>query len=144
MENTINETLEYILFLTRHIRKGNVRAATLALLLDMGFPEYAEGFGYLRQAILIRFGNEYLRFGAIYRRIAELQGPGTSDQQVEQDIRSLILEAWKYRNVEKWLIVFPSDGRGKQERPSNGKTIARFACLLELWQDCCEEVSYAG
>lgn len=144
MKATINETLEYILFLTRHIPKGNIRAAALAILLDMDFPEYAEGFGYLRQAIVIRVGNEYLRFGAIYREIAEEQGPGTSELQVEQDIRSLISEAWKYRDVEKWLIVFPPDGRGKQERPSNGKAIARFARLLELWRDCCKEVSYAG
>ena len=144
MDCTINETLEYILFLTRHIRKGNIRAATLAILMDMGFSEHSEGFGYLRSAILIRVGDAYLRFGAIYRRIAEMYGSGTSDKQVEQDIRALITEAWKYRNADKWLIVFPPNGNRKQERPSNGKVIARFACLLELWRDCCEEVSYAG
>lgn len=144
MNATINDTLEYILFLTRHIPKGNIRAAALALLLDMDFPEYAEGFGYLRQAIVIRVGNEYLRFGAIYRTIAEELGPGTSELQVEQDIRGLISDAWKYRDVDKWLIVFPPNGKGIQERPSNGKAIARFARLLELWRDCCKEESYAG
>ena len=141
---TINETLEYILFLTRHVPKGNIRVAALALLLDMNFPEYSDGFGYLRQAIVIRVGNEHIRFNAIYQEIAELQGPGTIDLHVEHDIRSLIAEAWKYRDVEKWLIIFPPAGKGKQERPSNGKTIARFARLLELWRDCCKEVSYAG
>lgn len=144
MNSTIDKTLDYVLFLTRHISKGNVRAATLAILMDLGFPEYSEGFGYLRTAIIIRIGNAYLRFGAIYQRIAEMQGPGISDQQVEQDIRSLIAEAWKYRDMNKWLIIFPPDGRGKQDRPSNGKVIARFAYLLELWRACCEEVSYAG
>lgn len=144
MNVTIDKTLEYILFLTRHIPKGNIRAATLAILLDMDFPEYSEGFGYLRQAIVIRVGNEFLRFGAIYQEIAKQQGAGTSELQVEQDIRSLISEAWKYRDADKWLIVFPNNGKGKQEKPSNGKAIARFARLLELWRDCCKEVSYAG
>ena len=144
MNSTIDKTLDYVLFLTRHIPRGNIRAATLAILMDLGFPECSEGFGYLRAAIIIRCGNSCLRFGAIYQKIAEMQGPGISDQQVEQDIRSLITEAWKYRDVNRWLIVFPPDGRGKQERPTNGKVIARFAYLLELWKDCCEEVSYAG
>ena len=144
MNSTIDKTLDYVLFLTRHIPKGNVRAATLAILMDLGFPEYSDGFSYLRAAIIIRIGNCCLRFGAIYQRIAEMQGPGVSDQQVEQDIRSLITEAWKYRDTTRWTLVFPPDGRGKPERPTNGKVIARFAYLLELWRDCCEEVSYAG
>lgn len=144
MTATINETLEYILFLTRHIPKGNIRAASLALLMELGFPENTEGFGYLRAAIIIRVGKAYLRFSTIYQKVAEMQGPGISDRQVEQDIRSVITEAWKYRDVEKWMIIFPPDGRGKPEKPTNGKLIARFGYLLELWQDCCEEVSYAG
>lgn len=144
MNSTIDKTLDYVLFLTRHIPKGNVRAATLAILMDLGFPEYSDGFSYLRAAIIIRIGNSYLRFGAIYQRIAEMQGEGISDQQVEQDIRSLITEAWKYRDINRWMLIFPPDGRGKLERPTNGKVIARFAYLLELWRDCCEVVSYAG
>ena len=144
MEFTIDKTLDYVIFLTRHIPRKNIRAATLAILMDLGFPEYSEGLGYLRSAIVIRIGNAHLRFSAIYQRIAQMEGPGTSEQQVEQDIRSLIGEAWKYRDIAKWLIFFPPNGKGKQEKPTNGKVIARFACLLELWQDCCEEVSYAG
>ena len=143
MNVTINETLDYILFLTRHLRRGNIRAAALAILMDLGFPEYSDGFAYLRSAIIIRFGNTYMRFGAIYQQIAEQHGLGITIQQIEQDIRSLITEAWKYRNVEKWMIVFPPNGNGDLEKPSNGRVIAKFACLLELWQDCCEEVSYA-
>jgi hypothetical protein len=114
------------------------------MMMDLGFPESSDGFGYLRAAVVIKVGNMYLRFGDIYQRVAHLHGEGTSIQQVEQDIRSLIGDAWKYRNVSKWMIVFPPDGRGKHERPTNGKVIARFANLLELWENCCEEVSYAG
>jgi len=33
----IDEALGYMLFLTRHIPKGDVSAATLALLIEMGF-----------------------------------------------------------------------------------------------------------
>ena len=143
MDHNINTTLEYILFLTRHIPKGNIRAAALAMMMDMGFPEYSEGFGYLRCAIVIRVGNIGLRFGTIYQRVARMQGDGISEQQVEQGIRSLIAEAWKYRDAHKWLLVFPPEGKAKADRPTNGRAIARMACLLELWKECCEEVSYA-
>lgn len=144
MNFTINDTLEYVLFLTRHLRRGNVRAAALAILLDMGFPEQSEGFGYLRAAVVIKVGNMCIRIGAIYQRIAEMVGPGTSDKQVESDIRATIMEAWKNRDEEKWRLFFPPDGTGKLTRPPSGKVIARFAYLLELWCDCSEEVSYAG
>jgi len=144
MDYSIADTLDYVLFLTRHIPRGNVRAATLAVLMDLGFPEYAEGFGYLRTAICVKIGNFTMRVGAVYQKVAELLGAGSSEDQVEQGIRSVITDTWKYRNVLKWQIVFPTEGRKKQAKPTNGELIAKFACLMELWQECCKEVSYAG
>ena len=144
MQYTIDDTLNYILFLTRHIRRRNVPGAILAVLMELRCPEHHEGFGYLRKAIFLRFGNSDLRIGLIYQSIAELCDTGTTTNQVDQDIRAVIGTAWACRDEEKWELVFPTDEKTAPGKPSNGKFIARFACLMELWNDCCEEGCYAG
>lgn len=144
MEHTIDNTLEYIIFLTRHIRKGNVPGAILAVLMELGFPEYCDGFGYLRKAIYIKYCDSCIRFSAIYLSIAQKYSPGADSNQIEQDIRAVINLAWKVRDTEKWCRFFPTDKNGWLDKPSNGRFIARFACLMELWNDIREEVSYAA
>lgn len=144
MEYRIDNTLDYILFLTRHIPRRSIRSAALVMMMDIGFPESSDGFGYLKAAIIMKAGNLCLRVGDIYQRVANMQDLETNDQQVEQGIRSLIGDTWKHRDTLKWMIYFSTEGNGIQERPTNGKVIARFGNLLQLWQDCCEEVSHAG
>ena len=143
MDYSINNTLEYILFLTRHIQKGNTRAAALALLMDLGFPEWADGFGYLIMAVVFKAGDLNMRVGDVYRKVVDCLDEGINIQLVEQGIRSLISEAWKYRDMGKWILIFPPDRREKQGKPTNGKVIAKFGCLLDLWTNCSEEASYA-
>lgn len=143
MDYRIDNTLEYILFLTRHIPRRSIRSAALVMMMDIGFPECADGFGYLKAAIIMKAGNIYLRVGDIYQRVANMQDLETNDRQVEQGIRSLIGDAWKHRDAEKWMIYFSEESEIR-ERPTNGKVISRFGYLLQLWRDCCKEVSYAG
>jgi len=142
--HTIDDTMSYILFLTRHVRRRNVHSAILAVLMELRCPEHHDGFGYLRKAIFLRFSNSDMRFGLIYQSIAEQNDTGTTSNQVDQDIRAVIGTAWMSRVEEKWAYFFPEDGNRIQTKPSNGKFIARFACLMELWNDCCEEGCYAG
>lgn len=142
--HTIDETLEYILFLTRHVRRRNVPGAILAVLMELRFPEHHDGFGYLRKAIFLRFGNSDLRFGVIYQSVADLYDIGTTSNQIEHDIRAVIGTAYTNRDEEKWEYIFPTDGKEIQAKPSNGRFIARLGCLMELWNDCCEEGCYAG
>lgn len=144
MQCTIDDTLEYIMFLTRHVRRRNVPGAILAILMELRCPEHHDGFGHLRKAIFLKFSNSDMRFGVIYRTIAELCDSGTTTNQVEQDIRAVIGTAWVNRDEEKWECLFPAERKGSISRPSNGKFIARFACLMELWNDICEEECYAG
>lgn len=144
MQRTINDTLDYIMFLTRHVRKKNVSGAILTVLLELRCPEYHEGFGYLREAIFLKYVNSDMRFGPIYRAIAEMHDVGTTSNQVEQDIRAVIGTAWANRDDETWAYIFPEDRKGILCKPSNGRFIARCACLMELWMECCEEDCYAG
>lgn len=144
MDYRIDSTLAYILFLTRHIPKRNIRAAALVMMMDMRFPEYADGFGYLMTAMVMKAENIFLRIGDIYQKVASMQELETNDQQVEQGIRSLISDAWKHGDTVKWMIYFSTDGEVLQERPTNGKVISRFGNLLKLLKECSEEVSYAG
>lgn len=142
--HTIDDTMSYILFLTRHVRRRNVPGAILAVLMELRCPEHHDGFGYLRKAIFLKFINSDMRFGLIYQSVAEQYDTGTTSNQVDQDIRAVIGTAWTSRVEEKWEYIFPTDERELPTKPSNGKFIARFACLMELWNDCCEEGCYAG
>ena len=144
MQHTIDDTLKYILFLTRHIRRRNVRSAILAVLMELRCPEHHDGFGYLRKAVFLKYSDSDLRFGVIYQSVAEECDTGTTVNQVDQDIRAVVGSAWSHRDAEKWEYVFPADEKGIQTKPSNGRFIARLGCLMELWYDCCEEECYAG
>lgn len=148
MERTIDDALRYVMFVTRHIKRGRVKSAILAVLMDLGFAESLDGFSMVRQAIYLKFGNSLLRFSTIYLMIAEACGMGTDAAQldvVDKDISKAITGAWELGRIEKWIRVFQPEEGEKFHRPTNGKFIARCACLMELWCDCWEEEeSYAG
>lgn len=138
MDGTIDDTLRYVLLVTRHIKRGCVRSAILAVLMDLGFSESLDGLTFVRLAIFFRFENMLLRFNTIYTMVAEQFGLGPDSNLIEQAIRGSIEGARKNGSEEKWLLVCPPETEG-EKHPSNGRFISRFACLLQLWQDCREE-----
>lgn len=142
MERTIDDTIVYVLFLTRHIRGGDVPAALLALLVELGFSPSWDGFGYLRKIILMRYENPDLRFNELYREVGQQCVPALSSEQVEQAIRSAIDAAWKNRDDTEWRYIFPNRKGKAAKRPSNGDFIATMACVMELWCSGCREVYY--
>lgn len=142
MERTIDDTIVYVLFLTRHIRGGDVPAALLALLVELGFSPSWDGFGYLRKIILMRYENPDLRFNELYREVGQKCVPALSSEQVEQAIRSAIDAAWKNRDDTEWRYIFPNRKGKAAKRPSNGDFIATMACVMELWCSGCREVYY--
>lgn len=135
MAYTVNETLEYVISLTSHIRRGNIAGATLNLLVDMGFQVHMEGVGYLRKAILLRCSNPDMRLSAIYQEIIKSLDSKISVNQVEQAIVNAIEAAWKNRDEKIWGYFFY--GALAKSKPSNKVFIARIACFMELWCDCC-------
>ena len=139
---TIDDTLLHILLLTRHLERGNVPAAALAILIELGFSPQSDGFGYLRKAIYLKYRNPDLRFSLIYLMAGQLTDPVTGPRQVEEAIRGAISSAWKRHDEEEWSYFFPA-GKGRGDKcPANGDFIARMACILELWNCCSKEVVY--
>lgn len=144
MEYTIDDTLVYVSLLTRHVQKGDVPAAILALLMDLGFQAHTDGFGHLRKSIHLKYKNSDMRLSAVYQEIIRAGGFEIGSNQVDQAIRCAIDNAWKYRDAEKWDYFFSEKRMGKSKRPSNSEFIAQMACIMELWLSKCKEESYAA
>lgn len=141
---TIDDTLEYVDLLTRHVRKGDVPAAILALLAELGFQAHMDGFVYLRKAILIKCKNYDLRLAEIYEEIIRISADKIGYTQVDQAIRSAIETAWKRRDREVWDYFFSERKTGKRKKPTNYEFIAELGCVMELWCSKYKEGSYAG
>lgn len=144
MKRTVNETQEYVISLTCHVRKGDVSAAILAVLFELGFQTYVDGFWYLRKAILIRCENPDIRLSAIYQEIIRITDSTMNSAQVEQAILSCIATAWDNKNREQWDYFFSEETMGRKRKPSNKEFIAQLACVMELWCSHCKEVSYGN
>lgn len=140
---TIDDTLLHILLLTRHLDRENIPAAILAILIELGFSPQSDGFGYLRDAVFLRYQNRNRRMSVIYSMIGESNDPLVEWRQVEQTIRNTIAAGWKYGSKLEWDYFFPPSRYGKNMPPSNGDFIAMMACILELWQSCSKEAVYA-
>ena len=142
MGRTVDDTIVYVLFLTRHIRGGDVPAALLALLVELGFSPSWDGFVYLRKIILMRYQNPDLRFNELYREVGQQYDPAVNADQVEQAIRCAIDAAWKNRDETEWRYFFPHRRSNTAKKPSNGEFIATMACVMELWCSGCREACY--
>ena len=142
MEHAVNETLIYVISLACDVRRGDVPAAILALLIELGFQTHTDGFGYLRKAINLRYQHPDMRLADIYGEIIVSSGSSVSASQVEQAILAAIENAWKNRDREKWDYFFSEQRTGRKKRPGNKEFIAQIACFMELWFSHCQEVSY--
>lgn len=142
MEHIVNETLEYVISLTPHVRNDDVPSAILMLLLELGFRSGSDGFGYLRKAILMRCNDPDMRISAIYQEIAHTSRYKVGRNQVEQAILGAIETAWKNRDAQKWDYFFSAEKMGKSKRPSNKEFISELGCIMELWRNCCKEGCY--
>jgi two-component system response regulator (stage 0 sporulation protein A) len=100
-------------------------------LIHMGMDPKRQGFPYLVEAITLaqKDPNQAIT-KEIYPAIAKLHG--SSVQQVERDIRSLIHNAWACRQESVWhdCLQLPPDA--PIPRPSNAALIFRLAELFPL------------
>lgn len=140
MDKAIDETLEYFMFLARHIKRDDVPSAVLLALIDMEFQAHTDGFGYLRDSISIKSHNPKMRLSAAYQEIIHNYNDQIDSAQIEQTIRSSITSAWKTRNDNKWGYYLPEFIRCAK-KPSNNEFISRIACIMELWRSC-KEAAY--
>lgn len=144
MERTIDDTMQYVALLTRHVHKGDIPAAILAVLADMEFQVHKAGFPFLRKSIYLKTVDPDINMEMICLEIIQICKNALGVKQINQAIRNLLVVTWKYRNRDKWDLFFTEkDAEG--EYPSNYAFIARMACFMELWCSWCkEEVSCAG
>jgi len=140
MEHAIDESLSYVLVVTRHIRRGDFQAMLLAILIELCFPVQNDGFEILMDAILIKREYPKMRLSAVYDEIARRSEEPIGYNQIEQSIRRTIKIAWKRRTHDNWLYFFSEDEIGRKP-PSNKLFVSQMAYLAELLSRC-EEVSY--
>lgn len=136
MDYTINDTLEYIISLTRHIPAGDCWAATTALMIELDFLPHEEGFDYMRESILHNVENRNVQMNESYAKIVETYSGKITPSQIEQSIRRLIKLTWKQKRLEKWTYIYPEDRLMQSYCPSNKALIGRIACLIKLWSRC--------
>ena len=133
MTNTVDTTVQYILTLTGCFREGDIDAAILAVLFDLGFSVQCEGFSQLRIAIRHKYSHPHDNCQEVYGAVIRATDPSATQAQVEQTVRSAISSARSRGPAEQWDLLFPAGKNGRRSRPSNFEFIARIACALELW-----------
>lgn len=143
MISTIEVTLDHALFYAQHLNKCDSKCVATAVLMELGIPTNRIGFEYLKRAV-VSYSKDPLQMYTkdIYPSVGTIYDTEESARQVEQAMRTAILEAWKHRDEEAWLCYFPVDEKGNIPRPSNGYFISRVGRFLQLWEGCCEEVCY--
>lgn len=143
MVSTIEVTLDHALFYARHLNMCDPKYVATAVLLELGISTHRDGFEYLVRAIALYSRNPLQLYAKqLYIEVGEDAGTDDSAKQVEQAIRSVIIEAWKLRDDEVWRCYFPADKNGSIPKPSNGYFISRIGRFLQLWEGCCEGVCY--
>ena len=98
------------------------------LLLSLGISTKHNGYGYLREAILLMAKDPAQSVTKqLYPEVARICG--CNKENVERSIRTALDRAWEKRDPEKWQRYFPN----AQQRPSNAVFISRLteALLLE-------------
>lgn len=136
MNNTIDNTIEYVNALTHRFPAGDVNAAILAILLDLGFSVQCDGFSHLRRAISHKYAYPQCRCQDIYEAVSSSYNGSATYYQIEQAIRSAIDSAWNGDRQAQWSRVFPGGETSRRKRPANFEFISRIACILELWASC--------
>ncbi len=103
------------------------------LLLSLNVPTKLNGYGYTREAILIKAQNpKFAITKELYPAVAE--ACNCERDQVERCIRSAIAAAWKHRDDRIWQMYFNPEPDGTIRRPTNGTFITRLADSLRLNQ----------
>ena len=143
MDSTISETLHHVLLLARHLKKCDLRGATIVVLMELGVPTKSVGFEYLKRAILLQYEDPTRALAKdIYLEIS-LRCKLNSEEQVDQAIRDAIRITWEKGSKTAWCWYFSYDGHAPRRKPTNSEFISRISCILELWQACNErEICY--
>jgi len=138
MISTITETLEHVLFLTRHLNNCDSQGIAVVILMELGVPTKCVGFEFLKRAILLFYEDPTRALSKdIYQEI-KLKCKLSSEEQVDQAMRDATSKAWSSGSTKAWRWYFAYNGESLQHKPSNAEFITRIARILELWQRICK------
>lgn len=113
------------------IRMPDPRVHISNLLLSLGIPAKLNGYGYLREGILLFAADPKQSITKeLYPAISRLCK--SEPLHVERSIRSAVHSAWKRRDERIWKLYFQTDADGSVPRPSNAAFIAQLADHLNL------------
>lgn len=137
MHNDIGDTLEHILFLSRHLQGLDTRHIIKVFLLELNVPAHLDGWSYLIEAIQLQMEDpNQMITKQLYPSVARRCGGGLTSGQVERTIRTVIDSAWKMRDDVIWRRYFQVMPNGEIRKPSNAVFIARIAELMDLLDGC--------
>jgi len=144
MDKTMIPALKHAKCLAREMNRCSKRYIIHIALKELGVPSSQDGFPLAKSTILMLCENPYCRLrGGAYYAAGIMADPPMDDSQVDQAIRRAIKIAWNDRNEYVWQCYFLEGRPGRLECPSNRDFLTAVADFVELWQGCCEEVSYA-
>ena len=108
------------------------------LLLALGVPTKLNGYGYLREAVLLMAEDPKQSITKeLYPAVAA--ACSGDRKNVERSIRSAIEKAWRNRDENLWKLYFPIDGTGITRRPTNSEFITRLADALQMDEQIMED-----
>lgn len=128
LDNSVEKTISHE---EREQKLLNVKLSNM--LMSVGIPANAQGYQYLRYAIILVFQHpDYSKSitKLLYPIVAKQFN--TTPARVERSIRHAIGIAWNSGKIEKINGVFGIELFGKYDRPTNGELIALLADKLIL------------
>lgn len=127
----MDQTLESIAFLVRHLKPEDFRSAVKCILIQLYVPTDSIGYRCLVITIPMYHDDpEQSLTKEIYPAVAKCLNC-FSWKKVEKNIRDAISVAWHDRDIAVWQRFFP-----KERRPSNGEFISRISEILGVWEAC--------
>lgn len=132
----VNATVARLQDLTERLKPPAVsrpdpRTAVSNMLLTLGIPTKLDGYGYLREAILVAMRRQgQMVTKEIYPAVGKTCN--ASATQVERSIRSAIKRAWERRDESVWRMYFQTGSDGMLERPTNAEFISQLADRMAM------------
>lgn len=129
----MDQLLEMIAFMARHLEPGNFCAAVKCVLIQLHIPTDSKGYRCLILAIPIYHsdpGQSWTK--EIYPEVARLTDC-VSWKAVERSIRMAISCAWGLRDPTIWACYFQ-----RKRKPSNGEFISKISEMLDVWMACAQ------
>lgn len=110
---------------------------------ELGIASTRDGFYYVKNSVRMLCENPNLKLkNEVYLAVAMTRDPPAEEDQVENAMRKVIMDAWSNRDPEIWECYFPIGETGKTECPSNREFLFAIVDYVELWKAFCEEVNH--